>query len=191
MFNINIVWNPNHVLSRFDKSLFTVLSHHYEYVDDINNTNDKNYVLTIKYKSNLKINPVIVKHPRYGFDCMALVFVNVSENEVNELVIDTRIVRYCDFVDYIRTDNINDIIERQEKYWNLFQTFGKYCVDMIIEESNDNYIFTFTHGKDVEIKYENNTFILTKTFYRMMELMAYITTHKIPSLDIKIIERNL
>jgi hypothetical protein len=192
MFNINIIWNPNHIIKSFQKSIFTIESYHYDYIEGKIDGYEKNYVLTIKYKSDgFKIKPVIIKHPKYNIDCMVLFFEKTDIN-VNELVIDTRIVKYCDFVDYIHDNITNNIVEKQEKYWQLYQTFGKYTVDMTINESNGNYIFTFTHGMDVKIEYNNNTFTITKTYYQYMELMAYITTHEVPRIDdIKVIVHEL
>lgn len=190
MFNIYLVWNLNHILKIFKSSFFDIITYSYDFIED------KKYILKIKYKSKitgLKLNPVMVDHPRYSSKCMALFFIPDGssipdiEDTIHELVIDTRLVDYCDFVNYIQPiDNINDInniIQRQEKYWRWFQYFSKYVVDFSIKETEEKYLISLTHGVDTEISLNDSTFNITKRNLRFMELMAYVKEYEIPKLE--------
>ncbi len=194
MFNIYLVWNLNHILKIFKASFFDIITYSYDFIED------KKYLLKIKYKSQipgLKIDPVMVDHPRYSSKCMALFFMADTE-DIHELVIDTRIVDYCDFVDYIQPININDIndiqpiniIQRQEKYWRWFQYFSKYVVDFSIKETEEKYLITLMHGMDVEISLNDTSFNITKKNLRFMELMAYVKEYEIPKLENIIVTYN-
>lgn len=183
MFNVYLVWNPDHVIKNFKSSLFDIVSHQYEFLEE------RNFILKIAYTSKipgLKINPVIVQHPRHNGNCMAL-FLIESDELTNELVIDTRTTNYCDFVDYIRPADANatDFIQRQEKYWRWLQHFNKYVVDFSIKELENTYLISLTHGMDVAIEYDTNEehFKITKFNYRWLELMAYIKDYEIPKME--------
>jgi hypothetical protein len=182
MFNVYLVWNPDYIIKIFKNSLFDIVSHHYEYID-------KNFILKITYTSKipgLKLNPIIVQHPRHNSKCTALFFMEGHEL-INELIIDTRTTDYCDFVDYIRPvenglSDFNNFIQRQEKYWRWLQYFNKYVVDFSIKELNKTYLISLMHGKDVEIVYDEH-FKITKFNYRFYELMAYIKEYEIPKIE--------
>lgn len=185
MFNVYLVWNPDYIIKIFKNSLFDIVSHHYEYIE-------KNFILKITYTSKipgLKLNPIIVQHPRHNSKCTALFFMEDVENPLtgHELIIDTRTTDYCDFVDYIRVENglsaINfDFIQRQEKYWRWLQYFNKYVVDFSIKELENTYLISLTHGADVDIVYDEQ-FKITKFNYRFVELIAYIKEYEIPKIE--------
>ena len=173
MFNVNLKWNPDHIIKIFKNSLFDIVNYSYEFLDE-------HYILKIKYTSTLglSIKPVMVKHPRHVRNCMALFF---TEMNTDELIIDTRTTNYCDFVDYIKPHH-NDVIQRQEKYWEWLQYFHPYVVDFSIHEKTDTYILSVTHGADVIIAYDNQ-FTITKLNLRSYELMAYVKDFEIPKLE--------
>lgn len=186
MFNVYLIWNKNYILQIFKSSLFDIITYSYDFLEN------KHYILKIKYKlqlSGLKLNPVMVNHPRYsstGERCMALFFMHAVDS-INELVIDTRMVDYCDFVDYIHPinniNNVDDIIQRQGKYWRWFQYFNHYVVDFSIKELKETYLISLTHGMDINITCNDSNFNITKRNFRMMELMAYGKDYEIPKVE--------
>ncbi len=181
MFNVYLLWNPDYIIKIFKSSLFDITSYKYEFLEN------SHFILNIKYTpatSGLKINPIMVDHPRYkNGRCMALFF--IEDDSMNELIIDTRTTDYCDFIDYIRPLNnliCHDLIQRQEKYWCWLQYFNKYVVDFYIKEEENTYLISLTHGADVEILYDNQ-FNITKFNYRWVELMAYVKEYEIPKME--------
>lgn len=93
MFNVYLVWNLDYILKIFKSSLFDIITYNYEFIEN-------HYILTIKYTSKivgLKLNPVMVKHPRYSTErCMALFFITGdSMNEYNQQNRNNRLLRFC------------------------------------------------------------------------------------------------
>ncbi len=181
MFNVYLIWNLEYILKIFETSLFNITDYQYQFLED------EHFIIKITYTSkipNLKINPLMVNHPRHTTNRCTALFFKESNELTNELIIDTRKTDYCDFVDYIKPIdlNTNDIIQRQQKYWALYQYFNKYVINFSIKESEDKYIISLTHGADVKITYDHR-FNITKLNLRYIELIAYVKEYEIPQIE--------
>lgn len=149
----------------------------------------------------MKLNPVMMPYLRISKlskdkkICMALFFMkDSSSSDIHELIIDTRLVYYCDFVDYIVPELtkellVDDLIERQNVFWHFYSKLTPYKLDLIKfhESTNNKYKLCIQHGLSVNIdsvSYDKETYMefnITQYLNKIVAAVAYHVEYEIPN----------
>lgn len=202
MFLVFLAWNPDYPLRMLqDCDVFTLVDHTHEHLDTDKSESQRNYILRMKYTSkiyNLMMKPVMMTNLRrleqQEQSCMAIFFEKTNDvDTVQELIIDTRTIKFCDIVNYIQPiDSVNltadDLIMRQQKHWDFTNELLRHNISglQMNELDNGKYLMSMEHGAGLTVrKVSSNEKIVTmdivKTINCTVRGSAYIENYEVPN----------